>query len=97
MHKINALVLKFLDSLNDSWEHDIDVLKNNAKIATMDISSLFGNFFSHEETKILRKEIMWDTQWNKFRDPLFKEITPNSDIEFSDESEGICPNCQTLH
>lgn len=54
----NSLVIKFLDLLNDIWEHRVDVLKNNEKIATMDLASLFANLCSHEETKILRKDIM---------------------------------------
>lgn len=61
----NSLVLKFLDSLNNSWEHHVDVLNNNENIATMDLASLFGNLRKHEETKILWKEIMRDTYRDK--------------------------------
>lgn len=37
----NSLGLKFLDSMNNSWEHHADGLKESEKNATMDLSSLF--------------------------------------------------------
>ncbi|KAI3767019.1 hypothetical protein L2E82_17100 [Cichorium intybus] len=58
----SVLVLKFLDSLDDKWEHHVDVLKNSEKICTMDLQRLFGNLCSHEEIKAQRKEIMRDSQ-----------------------------------
>lgn len=84
----NSLVLKLLDSLSDSWEHHVNVLKNNEKTATMDLSSLFGNLRNHEETKILRKEIMQDTHKNKSLALYLNNSTQNSDNDFSDESKG---------
>ena len=59
------LVLKFLDSLGEKWEHHADVLKNSEKLQTMDLQSLFGNLRNFEETKALRKEIMRDNHSSK--------------------------------
>lgn len=53
-HK-SVLVLKFLYSLDDKWEHHVDVLKNGEKIKTMDLQSLYVNLCKFEETKILHK------------------------------------------
>lgn len=83
----NSLMLKFLDLLNDSWEHNVDVLKNSEKIATMDLAYLFGNLRNHEETKILRKEIMQDTHRDKYVG-LYSNKSQESDSDFSDESDG---------
>lgn len=47
--------------MNDSWEHHVHALKNSEKIDTMDLSSLFGNLLTYDETKILHKETMRDT------------------------------------
>ena len=57
----NTLVLKFLDSLGQEWEHHVDVLKNSEKIHNMDLNALYGNLRNFEETKALRKEIMRDS------------------------------------
>ena len=59
-HK-SILFLNFLDSLDDKWEHHVDVLKNGEKIKTMDPQSLYVNLCKFEETKILHKEIMKDS------------------------------------
>lgn len=47
----NSLVLKFLESMNHRWEHHVDVLKNSKKIATMDLTSLFGNIHNPKKQK----------------------------------------------
>lgn len=82
---INSLPLKFLDSLNDSYEHHVDVLKKNEQIATMDLASLFGNLRNHEETKILQKGIMFDTHGDTFF-ALYSKKSQESDSDFSEES-----------
>ncbi|CAH1450439.1 unnamed protein product [Lactuca virosa] len=62
----SQLVLNFLDSLGKSWEHHVHVLKIGEKIDSMDLNSLFGNLRNYEETKALRKEIMKDSDKEKF-------------------------------
>ena len=61
-HHNGELVLKFLDSLGEKWEHHADVLKNSEKLDSMDVQSLIGNLRNYQETKALRKEIMKDNQ-----------------------------------
>ena len=68
-HK-GELVLKFLDSLGEKWEHHADVLKNSEKLKTMDLQSLFGNF---EETKALRKQIMKDSHSKQVSGPVLQQ------------------------
>ena len=41
--------------LGKTWEHYIDVLKNDEKIDTMDLNTLFGNLQNYGETKALCK------------------------------------------
>lgn len=53
-----VLVLEFLDSLDEKWEHHVDALKNNEKINTMDLQIRFGNLRNHKESNIQRKEIV---------------------------------------
>lgn len=53
-----VLVLKFLDSIDDKWEHYVNVLKNSVKVKTMDLQNLYGNLHNFEERKIFHKEIM---------------------------------------
>lgn len=62
----SQLLLKFLDSLGKSWEHHANVLRNNEKINTMDLNSLFGNLCNYEETKSLRRDIMKDSGKENF-------------------------------
>lgn len=62
----SRLVLKFMDALGKSWEHHVDFLKNIEKINTMDLNLLFGNLCNYEETKVLRKEIMKDSNKEKY-------------------------------
>ena len=84
-----TLVLKFLDSLNDEWEHHVDVLKNSEKIESMSLSSMFGNLRNYEETKIMRKEIMKES--HKDRSVALysrkKAIASDSDSDSSEVSE----------
>ncbi|KAL4562224.1 hypothetical protein LXL04_034422 [Taraxacum kok-saghyz] len=74
------LVLKFLDSLGEKWEHHADVLKNSEKLKLMDLQSLFGNFWKFEETKALRKEIMKDSH-NSRSVALYSSKRPVSDSD----------------
>lgn len=62
----NVLVLKLLDSLDDKWEHHVHVLKNSDPIKMMDLQILLKNLRNHKETKIQRKEIMWDIANDKY-------------------------------
>ncbi|KAL4563399.1 hypothetical protein LXL04_027440 [Taraxacum kok-saghyz] len=41
----SELVLKFLDSLGEKWEHHANVLKNSEKLNTMDLQSLFRSSY----------------------------------------------------
>lgn len=44
----SVLVLKFHDSIDESWEHHVDILKNSKKIKTMDLQSMFGKLRDYE-------------------------------------------------
>ena len=83
-HK-GELVLKFLDSLGEKWEHHADVLKNREKLQTMDLQSLFGNLRNFEETKALRKEIMRDSHSNKSVALYTSKKALSDSDEFSEE------------
>ncbi|KAI3523649.1 hypothetical protein L1887_01928 [Cichorium endivia] len=82
----SVLVLKFLDSLDDKWEHHVDVLKNSEKIRTMDLQSLFGNLRSHEEIKAQRKEIMRDSQRERSA-ALFSKNQEKTDCEDAGDND----------
>ena len=84
-----VLVLKFLDSLNDEWEHHVDVLKNSEKIESMTLSSMFGNLRNYEETMTMRREIMKESHRERSV-ALYsrkKAIASDSDNDSSEESE----------
>ena len=82
----DELVLKFLDSLGEKWEHHADVLKNSEKLKTMDLQSLFGNLRNFEETKALRKEIMRDSHSSKSV-ALYSNKKALSDSDASSEED----------
>src|SRR6187200_1503587 len=82
----SELVLKFLDSLGEKWEHHADVLKNSEKLKTMDLQSLFGNLRNFEETKALRKEIMRDNHSSKSV-ALYSSKRTVSDSDASSEED----------
>ena len=84
-HK-GELVLKFLDSLGEKWEHHADVLKNSEKLKEMDLQNLFGNLRNFEETKALRKEIMKDSH-NYKSVALYSSKKALSDSDESSEED----------
>lgn len=45
----SLFVLKFLESIDNKWELHLDVLKNNKKIHSMDLNSMYRNMESFEE------------------------------------------------
>lgn len=84
----SVLVLKFLYSMDDKWEHHVYFLKNSEKIKTMDLKSLYGNLYNFEETNILQKEIMKGSL-NEIPSNLFSRkssFIPESDANKSDNA-----------
>lgn len=76
-----VLVLNFIDSFSDKWEHLVDVFKNNEKIKSMDLQSLYGNLRNFKGKKIMCKKIMQDSFKGKSFALFIKKsnFTPNSD------------------
>lgn len=89
-------LFKFLDSLGKIWEYHADFLKNSETINTMDLNSLFGNMCNYEETKALRKDIMKDSNKEKFVALLSKneisDYVSDSDVSDQDNTSNEYPD-----
>lgn len=82
------LVHKFLDSIDESWDHHVDILKNSDKIKTMDLPNLFGNLRNHEQSKDQRRESikgMKDIKVDKSVTLMSKESKMIFDLNDSEE------------
>lgn len=84
------MVLKLYDSIGKSWKHHADVVKNNENINLMDLNSLFRNLTNYEETKVVRKDIIKDSNKEKFMALVSRKEATNiiSDSNDSNQGEG---------
>src|SRR5581483_9818633 len=92
----SEVVTKFMESLPEQWETYTTCLTMSKDMKTLTLSELYGILLNHEQTKILKKNLVRDNKESNSVALVTESLSsvPDSSVNFTDQDQVILKTYQ---